>query len=165
METSDRDIIVSALLTVATVGQILCSFLFYNRHGNSVWRNAGWIVLCVSAVLLWLPVRAFRARGGVPKGKSYEHTTQLVDSDIYGIVRHPQYLAGILLSAALTMVAQHWVVAALGAVAAVLLYVGAVWEEEDSMGRFGDAYQEYMQRVPRMNLLAGILRRIRRGTA
>lgn len=165
METSKRDIIASAVLTVATVGQILCSLLLYNRDGNSAWRNAGWIALCVSGVLLWLPVRRFRAQGGVPEGEGYQHTTQLVASGIYSIVRHPQYLGGVLLSAALTMVAQHWLVAALGAVAAVLLYVAAVWEEEDSMGRFGDAYQEYMQRVPRMNLLAGILRRIPQGTA
>jgi protein-S-isoprenylcysteine O-methyltransferase Ste14 len=69
------------------------------------------------------------------------------------------------MSAALTMIAQHWVVAALGAAAALLYYVSAVTEEESNIVKYGDAYRDYMQRVPRMNALAGVVRRIRRGTA
>ena len=44
----------------------------------------------------WLPVIEFRKKGGVRKGKSYIHTTQLVDTGIYSIVRHPQYVTFIL---------------------------------------------------------------------
>ncbi len=44
----------------------------------------------------WLPVIEFRKRGGVKRGKSYINTTQLVDTGIYSIVRHPQYVTFIL---------------------------------------------------------------------
>jgi protein-S-isoprenylcysteine O-methyltransferase Ste14 len=42
-------------------------------------------------VLGCLPIIEFRRRGGVGKGESYIHTTKLVDTGIYSVVRHPQY--------------------------------------------------------------------------
>ena len=43
-----------------------------------------------------LPVMEFRKKGRVRMGKSYIHTTKLVDTGIYSIVRHPQYVTFIL---------------------------------------------------------------------
>jgi len=43
-----------------------------------------------------LPVMEFRKKGDVEKGKSYIHTTKLVTTGIYSIVRHPQYITFIL---------------------------------------------------------------------
>jgi len=34
--------------------------------------------------------------GGVKEGESYVKTTRLVDESLYAVVRHPQYLGGIL---------------------------------------------------------------------
>jgi protein-S-isoprenylcysteine O-methyltransferase Ste14 len=127
-------IVLATVLTVTTVGQIILSFVLYNRDGSQLLRNAGWAVLCISALFGWLPIYAFRRKGGVPKGKSYVHTTVLVDSGIYAIVRHPQYLAGIMLSLALALIAQHWLVAALGLVAAVTHYVDTFYEEKSWHG-------------------------------
>jgi protein-S-isoprenylcysteine O-methyltransferase Ste14 len=42
-----------------------------------------------------LPVLEFRKKGGVSKGQSYIHTTRLVDTGIYSVVRHPQYVTFI----------------------------------------------------------------------
>jgi protein-S-isoprenylcysteine O-methyltransferase Ste14 len=159
---SRRDIVIAVLVTLATVGQILLAFLLYNHDGNSAWRNAGWVVLWISAIFGWLPIYAFRTKGGVAKGQSYMQTTQLVDSGIYGIVRHPQYFAGVLISVALPMIAQRWVVAAPGVVATILYYLSAADEDESCIEKFGDAYRDYMRRVPKMNVLTGILRQIRR---
>jgi len=46
----------------------------------------------------------------VSKGKSYVGTTRLVDTSLYAIVRHPQYLGGILFNLMLMLLAQHWLV-------------------------------------------------------
>ena len=43
-----------------------------------------------------LPVMEFRKKGRVRMGKSYIHTTKLVDTGIYSIVRHPQFVTFIL---------------------------------------------------------------------
>jgi protein-S-isoprenylcysteine O-methyltransferase Ste14 len=73
-------------------------------------------------------------------------------------VRHPQYLAGMLLGLALTLIAQHWIVAVLGAAAIIVYYVDTYEEEASSIEKFGEQYIQYMKKVPRVNFLLGILR-------
>jgi len=47
------------------------------------------LYFCSGIIFGVLPVFEFRKKGGVKKGKSYIHTTKLVDTGIYSIVRHP----------------------------------------------------------------------------
>ena len=145
--------VLAIALTVTAVGQIVLSFVLFYQDGVDWLRNVGWIVLAISGIFGWLPIYRFRKKGGVARGKSYVQTTKLVDSGIYSIVRHPQYLAGVLMSLALTLIAQHWLVAALGAVAATTYYVSTVYEEQSSVEKFGEASRRYMERVPRMNVI------------
>jgi len=117
--------------------------------------------LAVSAVFGWVPIFAFRKKGGVSKGRSYIQTTVLVDSGIYAVVRHPQYLAGILLSLALILITQHWLIAVMGVVAIVLNYLIALKADQELTEKFGDDYRRYMQKVPRVNFLVGLIRLLR----
>jgi protein-S-isoprenylcysteine O-methyltransferase Ste14 len=89
------------------------------------------------------------------------HTTVLVDRGIYGIVRHPQYLAGILISIALPLITLHWAVIVLGLVTAIIDYLDTYDEEKKCIEKFGEAYREYTKKVPRMNFLLGIIRAFR----
>jgi len=50
----------------------------------------GWVVWAFGMVLVMAPIIMFPRRGDVAKGKSFVHTTRLVDTGIYAIVRHPQ---------------------------------------------------------------------------
>jgi protein-S-isoprenylcysteine O-methyltransferase Ste14 len=123
----------------------------------------GWIVWAIGMVLVMTPIIMFPRRGGVPKGKSFVHTTRLVDTGVYGVVRHPQYLGGILaIFVATLLLYPHWLFAVLGIPGAVILYWSTKEEERRLMERFGDDYRTYMQRVPRMNILLGIFRFILR---
>jgi len=150
------------ILTIVAIGQIVLSFILYNKNGNSVVRNIGWIVLWISAIFGWLPIYTFKKYGKVPKGKGYIHTTQLVDRDVYAIVRHPQYLAGILLAIALFLIAQHWLVGILGGISIIIYYLSAFDEEKDAIDKFGEDYRQYMKSVPRFNFIVGIVRLIRK---
>jgi protein-S-isoprenylcysteine O-methyltransferase Ste14 len=124
---------------------------------------SGWIVWAVGMVLVIAPIVMFPRRGGVPKGKSFVRTTRLVDTGIYGVVRHPQYLGGILaIFVATLLLYPHWLFAVLGIPGAVILYWSTGEEEKRLVERFGSDYQAYMQRVPRMNLILGIVRLYRR---
>jgi len=156
------EIALAAILTVAAVGQIVLAIVLYNREGSALVGNIGWAILWLSAVFGSWPILAFRSKGGVARGKSYIHTTVLVDSGPYAIVRHPQYLAGILISIALPLIARHWAVALPGLVAVALHYVGAIQEEQSSIVKFGEDYRRYMETVPRMNFILGIIRLVRR---
>jgi len=109
----------------------------------------------------WLPVFEFRRKGGVKRGKSYIHTTQLVDTGIYSIVRHPQYVTFILWAIAGMLLFQHWIVVLLGIPIFPLTYIDLIKADKDAIEKLGDDYKRYMKRVPRMNLLLGILRLLR----
>jgi protein-S-isoprenylcysteine O-methyltransferase Ste14 len=116
--------------------------------------------MCLFALV---PVVTLRSKGGVPKGRSYVDTTVLVDGGIYAVVRHPQYLSFILLSIFLILLAQHWLITALGMAAMAMVYAGIVPQEDRAnIEKFGDDYNKYMQRVPRLNFVLGIIRLLQR---
>ena len=157
-----RDLLMGILLTLAAVGQIVLGFVFYDSQGSDLWRNIGWGVGYLSAIFGWLPMYELKKRGGVEKGHSYIQTSKLVDSGIYAIVRHPQYLAGILISIAVAMIAQHWLVTVIGAIAAIIYFTDTFNEEQRNITKFGNAYKQYQQKVPRVNFLLGFIRWISR---
>ena len=146
-------------LTLAFIAQILCTFLFYDVAASSTRINIGWGVMLISAIFGWLPIFTFRRKGKV-EGRSYIHTTVLVDTSVYRIVRHPQYLAGILLNLALFLITMHWTVLVFGAIAAVITYLDTFEEEKKNLEKFGDEYQDFQKKVPRLNFVLGILRLI-----
>ncbi len=156
-----RDLILTVILTFVAIGQIVLTILLYSDHANDIVRNTGWGILWLSAVFGWLPILTLKRWGNVPKKKSYINTTQLVDRGVYSIVRHPQYLAGVLMGIALPLIAQHWIVGILGVVVIIIYYVNTFDEEKRVIDKFGDEYLEYTQEVPRLNFLRGIVRAIR----
>ena len=109
-----------------------------------------------------LPIFEFRKKGRVRKGKSYIHTTKLVDTGIYSIIRHPQYVTFILWAIAGTLLFQHWIVILLGIPVIPLMYIDLINADKDAIEKFGDEYKQYMQKVPRANFLLGIIRLLRR---
>lgn len=119
----------------------------------------GWIIWAAGMILVMAPVVMFPRRGGVPKGKSFVNTTRLVDTGVYALVRHPQYLGGILAIFVTTpLLYPHWLFVVLGIPGALILYFSTREEEKRLIERFGNDYLSYMQRVPCMNLFLGILR-------
>jgi protein-S-isoprenylcysteine O-methyltransferase Ste14 len=111
-----------------------------------------------------LPIFQFRKKGEVKKGKSYIHTTRLVDTGIYSIVRHPQYVTFILWAIAGMLLFQHWIVICLGIPVIPLTYIDLINADKDAIRKFGENYKRYMQKVPRANFLIGIIRVLRNKT-
>ncbi len=145
---------ISAPLTIA---QIVLAFVIHQPR-NETLQWAGWILWWASAVLGWLPIFTFRRRGGVAKGKSYVHTTRLVDTGIYAVVRHPQMgTAWLLMCVALMLITQHWISVELGVPAMVLAYLDVLKADQRCIEKFGDAYRRYMERVPRVNFVTGVI--------
>jgi protein-S-isoprenylcysteine O-methyltransferase Ste14 len=109
-----------------------------------------------------LPVFEFRKKGGVKKGQSYIHTTKLVDTGIYSVVRHPQYVTFMLFAIAGMLLFQHWIVILLGIPVIPLTHIDLIKADKDAIDKFGDDYKAYMKKVPRANFLLGIIRRFRK---
>jgi len=123
----------------------------------------GWIVWLFGMILVMAPIVTFPRHGGVQKGKSFVNTTRLVDTGMYAVVRHPQYLGGVLAVFLTTLLwYPHWLFGVLAVVGTVIIYMGAREEDQRLVQQFGDDYVRYMQRVPRMNILLGVMRLIQR---
>ena len=123
---------------------------------------AGWVVWAFGMVLIMAPIIMFPRRGGVQKGKSFVNTTRLVDTGIYGIVRHPQYTGGIFAIFITTLLwYPHWLFAVLGIFGMAVIYMSCREEDQRLIQQFGDDYIHYMQKVPGMNFLLGIIRLLR----
>ena len=122
-----------------------------------------WVAWAIGMVLVMAPIVMFPRRGGVPKGKSFVHTTRLVDTGIYAIVRHPQYTGGIYAIFLTNFLANpHWLFGVLGVAGIAAAYISCKEEDKHLIEKFGDEYRNYMQRVPRTNFVLGIIRLWRR---
>jgi protein-S-isoprenylcysteine O-methyltransferase Ste14 len=144
----------SALLIL----QMILAFFFSDPKIQAL-RVAGWVIWALGTAFALLPILTLRTKGGVPKGKNYMKTTTLVRTGIYAIARHPQGgTAGILFNVALPLIGQHWLLVVLAAVGTILIYIDTFKSDEACIEKFGQEYVGYMQQVPRVNFLAGILR-------
>jgi protein-S-isoprenylcysteine O-methyltransferase Ste14 len=119
----------------------------------------GWVVWVAGLALVSAPFVLFPRIGGVPHGKSFVRTTRLVSSSIYAVVRHPQYLGGILsIFVATPLLYPHWLFVVLGIPGALIVFYSSRWEDSDMLERFGDEFRNYRDKVPGMNLALGVTR-------
>ena len=141
------------------IAQIVLAFFVFRDPKIQGLHITGWAIWALGTVFAIWPIVALRARGRVPEGKSYMQTTALVDTGIYAIVRHPQAgTAGILFNLALPLIGQHWLLIFLAAVGMVLIYADTFKADKACTEKFGEEYVRYMQRVPRVNFVAGLWR-------
>lgn len=147
---------------LAFLAQLVLCILFYNYLALSWLCYLGWALLGAAMILGWRARVAFETKGEAPEDEGWLHTTVVVDSGVYGLVRHPMYLSFMLISLALVLLSQHWLNALLGALLVGLIYSDMGREEKSALAKFGDAYRDYMERVPRVNLVAGMVRKARR---
>ena len=149
--------------TALLLSQIVLAFFVFQQPKRQGLTVAGWAIWALGSIFAIWPIFALRSRGAVPDGRSYMETTALVDTGLYAIVRHPQGgTAGLLFNLALVLIGQHWLLVVLAVLGMALIYLDTFNADENCIDKFGDEYVRYMQRVPRVNFLAGLLRLLRR---
>jgi len=158
------DFVPVTLTSVLFISQIIVGiYLLFDVSQIQILAYAGVGLYVFSGIVFgWLPVIEFRRKGRVRKGRSYIHTTQLVDTGMYSIVRHPQYVTFIIWAIAGMLLFQHWIIILLGIPIVPLTYIDLIRADKDAIEKFGDDYKAYMEKVPRANFLLGIIRRFRR---
>lgn len=90
----------------------------------------------------------FRAAG--TNVEPWKPTTAIVNDGVYGWLRNPIYVGGMLLLIGIGVaVAGDWIVV-FALIAGVILHYGVVLREERYLeGKFGATYRDYMARVSR----------------
>ena len=155
------DVVPVTLVSVLFISQIIVGLILLPEIVQiEVLANIGVGFYVFSGIVFgWLPVIEFRKKGEVKEGKSYIHTTKLVETGIYSIVRHPQYVTFILFAISGMLLFQHWIVILLGVPIMPLTYVDLIKADKDAIEKFGDDYKAYIKKVPSANFLLGIIRR------
>jgi protein-S-isoprenylcysteine O-methyltransferase Ste14 len=115
-------------------------------------RYLAWLLFGMGVVLVVLSVVALTANRG----------SGLIDWGIYAVVRHPMYLGAILLFLSWIFFLPYWIVLLISSANIAIVYWFILQGERSNITKFGDSYGRYMQAVPRLNLLAGLLRIVKR---
>lgn len=85
---------------------------------------------------------------------------KLIDTGVFGLVRHPMFLGTAMWAISLVLVIQNTSSLAIGAVSVFFLWLASKQEEALNLSKFGQEYEAYTARVPFWNLAAGIVRSI-----
>ena len=148
--------IFSALITAAAAYVILSQpdSLIYRPPWYLLWpahavQAAGMALL----VIAFRPFDAGSFLGTRPQAGKVDLTT----SGAYGLVRHPMYLAGILVFLFEPNVTVNSL--AVRGLATVYFIYGAFMEERRLVTEYGEEYSEYKKRVPMFDIITGIIRR------
>ena len=136
---------------------------FLVRGDNPYLRGVGVFVLLLAGVFIFLPFFSLKKQGRIEDGENYIQTRVVVDQGLYTITRHPQYLGYMFLACGFALLSQHWVVVLLAVIGVTLFHLQAVWEERYCLAQLGEPYQQYLRRVPRFNIVLGIMRLSRGG--
>lgn len=113
-------------------------------------RYSGWILLGFGIGLVVLSIVAFVRNQGAG----------LIERGIYGIVRHPMYLGAMMCFLSYFFFHPHWLILLISSANIAIIYRFILQGEQQNITKFEDAYKRYMETVPRINLLAGIFRRL-----
>ena len=84
----------------------------------------------------------------------------LIEWGVYGIVRHPMYLGAMVLFLSWIFFLPHWIIVLISSANIAIVYWSILQGERLNITKFGDTYVRYMETVPRINLLAGLIRRL-----
>jgi protein-S-isoprenylcysteine O-methyltransferase Ste14 len=75
-------------------------------------------------------------------------TEKIVTRGVYSLVRHPQYLGGLLAHVGISFLASAWY-SLLSSPLMILLILLISWKEEKELIReFGEEYEDYREKVP-----------------
>ena len=151
----ERGHLIAHIAYIGLYGMLIIStVIHYNSADLAGLLYAGWIIMAFGIIFLLCSSKS--------RKKGHAEGIGLVESGMYAFVRHPEFLGHILIISALVIISQHWISLIVGAILIVLLCLAMIEEEKRNIEKFGNAYMDYMKRVPRINLIAGIIRQINR---
>ena len=103
-------------------------------------------IFLVSAGLIFLVSSQTMRRQGKPE-KGWEQTTELVETGIFGLVRHPIYLSSLLAILGVFLHKISLVSIVITPIGGVLFFFAAWYEDAYNEEKFGAVYREYRQKT------------------
>lgn len=154
--------------TASTITAAGAFYLIYQVPDRTIWTGPFWFRWCMHAIQLGglvFGARAFehldtaefmgfrqvsryllkRETAGNIEGLTER---ELVTTGVYSIVRHPMYLAGIIIFTFEPNITVNGLIVTI--LADLYFLFGSFMEERRFVKTFGDKYREYRERVPRL---------------
>ena len=124
---------------------------YWFTHPFSVLQIISWLLLFVSVYLVSFG-GLFLLRKGKPSSErednhlfGFEKTTELVNTGVYRLIRHPLYSSLIYLSWGILLKNITIPLFLITLVCSLLFYLTALHDEKECIIYFGDKYREYMK--------------------
>jgi len=106
------------------------------------------LLICLLFVVPGATLAIKGVEGVTLKVAETHRTEKIVTVGVYSIVRHPQYLGGLLAHVGISFLLSAWYSLLSTPLMVVLIYVISRKEEEELIREFGKEYEDYKKRVP-----------------
>jgi len=106
------------------------------------------LIICIPFLIpgAWLAIDGVKET--TLKAAETHRTEKIVTTRVYSIVRHPQYLGGLLAHVGISFLLSAWYSLLSTALMVVLIYLVSRKEEEELIREFGKEYEDYKKKVP-----------------
>lgn len=106
---------------------------------GTAWFFAGFLIYLLGAIIMTMAMLDFLTTA----------VDKPVTKGVYRFSRNPMYFGMFLIFGGTGIACVSWVFLLLTAVFIILLHIGVVSEERSCLQKYGNAYREFMNKVPR----------------
>jgi protein-S-isoprenylcysteine O-methyltransferase Ste14 len=131
---------------------LAANYRYWFAHPFKLHHLASWTLLLVATYVVLAGAVRLKKMGKAANTREdkslfgFEKTTELVDSGIYSLIRHPLYGSLIFLTWAVFLKNPTLTLLAVAVPATVFFYITARFDEKECIAYFGEKYREYMTR-------------------
>ncbi|PVX23972.1 MAG: hypothetical protein CW691_09270 [Candidatus Bathyarchaeum sp.] len=126
------------LFLLLAIASMAYSVFLPIKLGTS-WFYAGLMIWILSMVISLISIVSF---GTTP-------LDELVSKGTYSLSRNPIFLSGFLADLGIGIACASWIYTSYSVLDLILMHIYARAEERFLLEKYGDAYREYMNRIPR----------------
>ena len=146
----------STIIIAPTLANNYPNILIFKSLNLLPLRYIGYIAFAPAAFFV---VFSFISLAKFGKTKSgWEHTTKIIERNVFKIVRHPLYLGGAIFAVGFILVVQSIFTLILSLICIFCFFMASKLEDSYNLKKFGNSYAEYTKKVPRWNFLLGLIR-------
>ena len=134
---------------------LVCNLKYWFDNPFCIRQVCSWLLLFISIYLVVSGVILLK-RKGKPKSKraekglyQFEKTSELIDSGIYGYIRHPLYASLFLLTWGIFLKQITPFLFLISLLSTLFLIFTALADENECITYFGEPYKRYMKRTKR----------------
>ena len=152
-------VIIATVQFLSMIGQVILIGFFFNNHNLDYLPIIGYIIIAIAVAFLAAGSIVLYERVEI-KGKKRPRI-RFVEKGIYTIVRHPVYLGLMLLFIGMMFISDLRWSSILAFPSIIAMYYYTIKEEQIFLEKFGEEFEDYLKRVPRLDIFLGIYRKIK----